>query len=117
MDKEPLWPKIFGFFLWVVSFALGIVALLAAHETIRIISSFLLPMEPGKTVAFAGQVMFISILSLFGLGVIWIAWHIAMAELYTRARSTAILARRFGITTLIQAAIVAVYLLLSWILL
>ncbi len=117
MEREPVGPKALGFILWVVSFGLGIVALLAAHEAIRIVSSFLVPLQPGETVAFAGQVRFVSILSLFGLGVVWIVWYITIAELYTRGKSTAIVLRRFGITTAIQAAIVAMYLLVSWILL
>jgi hypothetical protein len=117
MEREAIGPKVLGFVLWVVSFALGIVALLAAHETIRIVASFVVPMQAGETVAFAGQIRFVSILSLFGLGVIWLVWHIAIAELYTRTPYMTVLARRFGITTAVQAGIVGVYLLVSWILL
>ncbi len=117
MEKEPLWPKIRGFVLWIISFTLGVIALLAAHETIRLLATLLLPMDPGETVAWGGQIMFISILSLIILGVVWLVWLIALVDRYTKAKSATVLARRFGITTLIQAAILGTYGLANWILL
>jgi hypothetical protein len=117
MEREPNWPKIRGFLLWIISFAVGVMALFAAHETIRIVATLVLPVEPGETVAWGGQIMFISIFSLIALGVVWLVWYIALIERYTKARSAVVLARQFGITTLIQAAIFGAYGLANWILL
>ncbi len=117
MEREPFWPNVRGFVLWLVSFAIGLMALFAAHETIRILATYVLPMETGETVAWGGQLMLISILSLIILGVGWLIWYIALIERYTKAKSLTVLARRFAITTLIQAAIFGAYGLTTWILL
>ena len=109
MQREPLWPKIRGYVLWLISGAIGLMALFAAYETVRVLTPALLPLDPMHTTEYLGQIRVIQNLSLFVLGIIWVAWYIALIERYPRSKSGGELLRRFAITTIIQAAIFALY--------
>jgi hypothetical protein len=107
--KEPLWLKVRGYVLWIVSFAIGVLALFAAWETVRIITPVVVPLDPMHTTEYLGQTRLISIISFFALGITWLVWYILLIERYTKAKSAGILAKQFGITTLIQAIIFGLY--------
>ncbi len=113
MQREPLWPKARGYVLWFVSTAIGLFALFAAYETVRIVSPVLVPLDPMHKTEYLGQIRLISNLSLFVLGLIWVIWHVLLIERYPRAKTAKALAKYFGITTLIQAVILASYFIVA----
>ncbi len=110
MQKEPIWPKIRAYVLWFVSAAIGLFAFFAAYETVHVlVPMFVVPWDPMHTTEYQGQSWVIQIITLFGLGIIWVAWYIALIEMYPKAKNVQVLMRRFGITTAIQAAILVLY--------
>lgn len=105
MNNERLWPKVRAYLLWAVSAGVALLAFAALHATLMMVSEALWPMDPMRKVEWAGRVRFTQIMGIFVLGMVWIAWVLAMLHHYTNARNLGILLRRFLIMTLIQAAI------------
>jgi hypothetical protein len=47
------------------------------------------------------------------LGITWLIWYILLAERYPKSRSAEQLARSFAVTTAIQVAIIAVWVIID----
>jgi hypothetical protein len=118
VDKEPLGPKILGYFLWAISALIGIGALFAAIGLVdTVVPRLFVNCDPMQKVACSGQSRTLMMFGYFALGIIWLVWSMILVERYTHSQTPEVVAKRFAITTGIQLAIVAVWLIVTKVLL
>jgi hypothetical protein len=113
VEKEPLWPKVMGYILWTVSALIGLGSLFAAIDLVDKLAVKLVVCDPLHMVECSGQMRVLMLIAYAVLGIIWLVWYIIIAETYTRAKTAELVAKRFATTTGIQAAIVAVWLIVT----
>ena len=92
--------------LWLVSGALGILALLQSYEATRLLATLLLPYDPINRVSSAYTVIIVARFMLILLGIAWLAAVVLLQDRYSKlAGDGRQLARYFGIVTAIELAV------------
>ena len=114
--KEPLWPKVRGYLLWVISAAAGFGSFMMLHLSLWMIIEAIWPVDPIRQVETMGGIRSTQIVSLLFLAIGWLGWVIAMESYYVRARTTRLLVRRFVTVSVIQLVIAGVYFLIPTVL-
>ena len=101
--------------LWIVTAAVGLVAILQVYEASRIVAAVVIPYDPMQTVASKYQVIAAARVMLF-VGAI--AWIVATVVLFERYASVAdqyrVLAKRFLVTIVVELAIIGLAAAAMW---
>ncbi len=113
--KDSLWPTVMGYFLWVISALIGLVALFAAIDLVeRLAIALIQPgCDPLKSVECAGAIRSVMLIAYAVLGIVWIVWYILLAERYPSSKTAELLAKRFAVSTAIQVALIAIWLIVA----
>ena len=115
VTKDSLWPKVMGYFLWVVSALIGLGTLFAAIDLVeRLAIALIQPgCDPLRPVECAGSIRSVMLIAYAVLGIVWLVWYILMAERYPTSKTAELLAKRFAVSTAIQVAIIAIWLIVD----
>lgn len=102
-----IWAHTMATLLWLVSAALGMIALLQVYEASRVVAAFVIPIDPLQTTAHGPQVMFVArgALIILAIGLLSVA-ILLLEKYYDAAGERRSLARMFLITTAVELAVI-----------
>ena len=100
---------------WLVSAAIGLVAVVQVYEASRIVAALVIPYRPMQTVASRYQVIAAARVVLFVAAIGWIVGAVVLLERYLDvAGEHRVLAKRFLVTTVVELVVIGMAAIAMW---
>ena len=100
---------------WLVSAAIGLVAVLQVYEASRVVAALVIPYRPMQTVASKYQVIAAARVVLFVAAIAWIVGAVVLLERYLHvAGEHRVLAKRFLVTTVVEFVVIGLAAVIMW---